>query len=684
MVELLKNLYLCVVLICLTYWVGASQGQLRAAESADEDRAVGFGTEICDELDLFADLPIVITASRQEATIWNATAATSVLDAETISMSGWNDLSQIIKFQPGMDHLNIDRRRYALGIQGQHDFSSNRTLYLVDGMPTHNPLFQFTNFNEVPVITDSIERIETVRSPGSASWGANAFSGVVNVITREPGADLGWHATGQINDFGDQYASVKWEAEHGALSSRVHVAYESIESSAAVLDEDFTEDDYQDTLRLNLDTLYRFDGQRSLRIGVQTLDQASGSAEFILLPTDEESSIDRQHLYARYRDNYSDDAYYQVQTYLQFMQYDGANVGTYDSVEFGVDAEWQQELGAQSLMLGANAVQTHFDNDPNAVEDVLIGDGSVSESSLGLFLVDKIAFDDSLDVELQLRADTFSDADDDWSARLSVLKELDDEGRYLLRCAVARAFRVPAVGWRETNFFRYYSSPPAPGPLDGQEFIRVISNDDLKNEGVQSAELGLRLNPIDEVHVFIDAFYHAYEHLARFDVSSVDLLPGAPQLTFETMSGEGANLFGLELEAQYRVRDTRASVWYSYHDWSTDEDNQSVRAFAPAKHKIGARVRQYLGEQDTIQLSVVWVDETAVDPLLSTLTMAPEYVDAQLHLDLNYRHTFHNGQVQLGVLEATQTELDAVPTVGSTSEHEIPGRSFYMRFDWNY
>ncbi|MFP4681150.1 MAG: TonB-dependent receptor plug domain-containing protein [Chitinispirillaceae bacterium] len=72
------------------------------------------------------------------------------------------------------------------GIPGA--LAASRVLILVDGIPTNAVGTPFLILNEVPL--DAIERIEIVNGPYSALYGANAFGGVINVVTRAPHKDL--------------------------------------------------------------------------------------------------------------------------------------------------------------------------------------------------------------------------------------------------------------------------------------------------------------------------------------------------------------------------------------------------------------------------------------------------------------------------------------------------------------
>ena len=72
-------------------------------------------------------------------------------------------------------------------MRGFNQRLSNKVLVLVDGRSVYVDLLGSTFWATLPIGVEDIERIEVVRGPGSALYGADAFNGVVNIITKAPG-----------------------------------------------------------------------------------------------------------------------------------------------------------------------------------------------------------------------------------------------------------------------------------------------------------------------------------------------------------------------------------------------------------------------------------------------------------------------------------------------------------------
>lgn len=137
-------------------------------------------------LEKLMEVTIVVSASRQEQKITQTSVPVSIITAEDIHYSGLTNIPEILQFTPGVDMLKISRFRYAVGVRGLHDFISDRTLVLINGRSAESPLFGGSEYYTLPIFMEDIERIEVVRGPGGAALGANAFNGVVNIITKKP------------------------------------------------------------------------------------------------------------------------------------------------------------------------------------------------------------------------------------------------------------------------------------------------------------------------------------------------------------------------------------------------------------------------------------------------------------------------------------------------------------------
>ncbi len=130
---------------------------------------------------------VVVTASRRAQTVIEAPVATTVITDEEIRMSGATNIPELLRRVPGMDVMAMGVASYDVSNRGFNNRLSNKVLVLVDGRSVYEDFLGFTLWPTLPVEMEEIERIEIVRGPGSALYGANAFAAVVNIITRTPG-----------------------------------------------------------------------------------------------------------------------------------------------------------------------------------------------------------------------------------------------------------------------------------------------------------------------------------------------------------------------------------------------------------------------------------------------------------------------------------------------------------------
>lgn len=129
----------------------------------------------------------VTTASRYTQTALEAPAMVSVVTAEDILLFGYRTLAEVLAGMRGL-YVSYDRSYHYLGNRGfatPGDYNT-RVLLLVNGVRFNDNLYDQASIGtDFPLDLDLIDRVEFVPGPGSAVYGANAFFGVLNVITRD-------------------------------------------------------------------------------------------------------------------------------------------------------------------------------------------------------------------------------------------------------------------------------------------------------------------------------------------------------------------------------------------------------------------------------------------------------------------------------------------------------------------
>jgi len=132
------------------------------------------------EQDVLASPSVIVTAARKEQDVMDSPLSVSVVGQRQITEKSSVSLAEALVYLPGVntvyDQLNIrGASGYTLG-------AGSRSLLLIDGIPLLGSAAGNITWSIVP--TSEIERVEIVKSGGSALYGSSAMGGVLNVITR--------------------------------------------------------------------------------------------------------------------------------------------------------------------------------------------------------------------------------------------------------------------------------------------------------------------------------------------------------------------------------------------------------------------------------------------------------------------------------------------------------------------
>ena len=152
---------------------------LPAAEEAASSSATVLAASSAEE-------DVVVGAAKREQSLGNVASAVTVVSADRIRRFGYRTVGEAIAGVAGM-YLSDNRDSYTIGIRGLNipgDFNT-RILVLVDGASINEAWAAFAGIGfDNFVAMDDIARIEVIRGPVGAVYGANAFFGIVNIVTR--------------------------------------------------------------------------------------------------------------------------------------------------------------------------------------------------------------------------------------------------------------------------------------------------------------------------------------------------------------------------------------------------------------------------------------------------------------------------------------------------------------------
>lgn len=157
---------------------------------------------------LFKDTDEVVTAGRIEQSVNQAPATMTVITSQEIRAMGATSIPEILRYVPGLEVMTITASHAEVGIRGLTQVPSNNVLVMIDGRTVYFDYYGGVVWESLPILIEQIDRIEVMRSPGSALYGANAFTGVINILTKTPNQITDQQVFIQAGEYTDYYGGV--------------------------------------------------------------------------------------------------------------------------------------------------------------------------------------------------------------------------------------------------------------------------------------------------------------------------------------------------------------------------------------------------------------------------------------------------------------------------------------------
>ena len=680
---LLVKLITVMVIVCISNIASAADTYGNAGQD---------NTNALIELSLEELMNVEVTSvSRRSQKISEVASAIFVITQDDIRRSGATSIPEALRMAPGVVVSRIDASKWAIGIRGFNGRSANKLQVLMDGRSVYNPIFSGVQWEQQDTLMEDIERIEVIRGPSAAVWGANAVNGVINIITKKAAETQGLFLTAGGGSF-----------EHGFFGARYGGKINE-STPYRFYAKGFTRDNLTSTSGENAN-----DAWHNARGGFR-LDHARGIDQFTLQGDLFYNSIgdrlDKSQLSApivqiessrghskggnirlRWDRTYSDKSSIMLQTY-----YDRADFTLLTSSQFiteSFDIDFQQRFplfDRHDLIWGANYRLYH-----NKVFDTELFSFSPRQQTnhlASLFVRDEITLiPERLRFTLGARLDhnDFTGLEIQPNARLMWTPNEQNS----VWVSVSRAVRTPSRSENDVSL-RARTLSAIPGSSTTLPFpvlVQIMGSSSFNSEKLMAYELGYRHQFSPQASVDIAVFYNDYSQLRDLSSGFPSFNSSFPPhlvLPVSFTNQASGHTHGIEVSADWRPIDRwRLQGNYSYLDMHI-HSNPAFKKLDPTtggadkaspQHQVSLRSNYDLSERMQFNLWLRYV--SGVD-----FFNIPGYVTMDTKLAFKPTKNVELFLVGQNLLSQNHREIvsDFIPTLPTN----IP-RGIYAGAKWHF
>ncbi len=490
----------------------------------------------------------VTSASRKEQRLGDVPAAVFVITQDDIRRSGMTTVPELLRLVPGVQVAQINSNKWAIAVRGFNNLFADKLLVLVDGRTAYDRLNSGVFWESIDLPLDQIERIEVIRGPGGATWGANAVNGVISIVTKSAAETQGAAVTAGDGTFDGAHASARYGGTVGNVAYRLSSKWAGRGQSR--LDATTPANDaWQSQVHM-----LRLDWTRSANAlmveggatlaSLRGLFQASSGPVPAVKPAwSDRSTTEEYDVLARWTHRRENGASLQVQSYLDYHHNDDSVNPRQTLVD--VDAQYHMKVARRhDVVVGAG--YRYLAENVDGSFSFSIAPNEVDETVVNAFAQDEMALGSR--VQLTLGAKVERDTYAGWGvqptarAMWSVVPQ-----RQQLWAAVSRALRTPSLG--DVSGRYNYTSFIGQGGLP--VVVGALGNPRYRPETVVDTEAGYRVEIGSAASVDLTAFRGSYDKLKTSEplAPRLEVAPGPAHLFIPVQFGNllQATTAGIEI-----------------------------------------------------------------------------------------------------------------------------------------
>lgn len=644
-------------------------------------------------IEQLVDVEVVSLTSlfKKETPLEKAPAAAAVVSADDIRRLGITTIPEALRMVPGLDVARIDSHQWAVSARGFDSEFANKLLILIDGRTIYGPAYGGVNWGMQDVMLEDLDRIEVIRGPGAALWGANAVNGVINIMSKSAKDTQGLLVSASEGTEDNPSLAVRYG---GQLATNLYyrVYGKGFNRNALVTPTGADANDDWDSIQggMRLDWEPSDENKFTLQ-GSLYNDFVHESQNVFLLnniasltPPYMTNSVVENHdsggnILGRWTHQFSDVSSLSLQAYYDhFRQEQVGSSDTQDTID--VDAQHRFPIGERHDIiwgLGYRYMTAKFPTELPAAFYLTWTPPEQHSYLYSAFVQDEITlYPERFTVTLgsKFEHNDFTE----FEIQPGIRARWTPTDKQTVWAAVSRAVRTPSFYESGARVNYSVTSIPSPPYATTIGLSSLFGNPDAGSETLIAYELGYRIEPTKRLSFDVATFFNHYDKLLRF-VTNSSYVQGPVTVFPQTIENAGsAETFGCELSAQWKVTDNwRLLAGYS---WLHANLNPDAREFQ-GNPENQFQLRSYLDLPGNLQFNAAgyYVDHQVAATGLGTTTI-PAYF--RLDLGLVWRPT---KSLEIGVWGQNLTEgrHAEFPNLNSSVQTEIP-RGITGRITWTF
>ncbi len=510
----------------------------------------------------------VTSVSKKPQRLSESASAVFVITQEDIRRSGATSVPELLRMVPGANVSRINANSWAVSIRGFNNQFANKLLVLQDGRALYTPLFAGVIWEVQNPMLEDVERIEVIRGPGAAVWGANAVNGVINIITKHSGDTQGGLAVAgagtEERAFGayrqgialgeDRYLRLYAKAAETDASPRLGGGAGADDGRG--LRAGFRSDQAIEAGSLTvLGDVYRVGAGDTF--SVTSLAPPYGAV------LREDKAFAGAHLLGRWQRTLAGGDTVSLQGYLDHTRMESPQILEETRNTLDLELQHRLRLGTSQDMIWGLGYR-HSRDSITGGETYQFNPTSARTDLISAFLQDEIGL---VPERWRLILGARAEHDERTGFQLQPNARLlwTPETGHSLWAAVSRAVRTPSRTERDARV-NFLVLPPVPPSLPATQFS-MLGNRDLQAEKLLALDLGYRGQLGPRLGLELAAFRYRYEDVIR-RTHGTPVVEGAHVLVpFVWQNIDKGETWGGEAALDWRLSDTaRAALAYSYLD----------------------------------------------------------------------------------------------------------------------